>query len=46
MTKVSAVEDYKINHAKLLTIVVSVFLLGYFLKNYFSHVISCKCVYL
>lgn len=33
MTKVSAVEDSNINHMKLLTIVVSVFLIGFFLEK-------------
>ena len=33
MTKVHALEDSKINHLKLLTIVVSVFLIGYFLEK-------------
>lgn len=33
MTKVHAVEDSNINHMKLLTIVVSVFLIGYFLEK-------------
>jgi PAS domain S-box-containing protein len=33
MTKVVAVEDSNINHMKLLTIVVSVFLIGYFLEK-------------
>jgi PAS domain S-box-containing protein len=36
MTKVVAVEDSNINHMKLLTIVVSVFLIGYFLEKTIS----------
>src|SRR5659263_278723 len=36
MIKVPAIEDSNINHMKLLTIVVSVFLIGYFLEKAFD----------
>jgi Na+/glutamate symporter len=33
MTKLHDAEDYNINYVKLLTIIVSVFLIGYFLEK-------------